>query len=869
MPAWELSLRGELPNDHPNDPGRRLGEGWKAVGLPVSPAATPTKHHGRREQHDLEVLPRRPVADVLEIVAQLLADIVHAAVVRPVDLGPAGDSGQDALAPMIFLDLVAQGHKDRGLLRARSHDVHIAHQYVPELRQLVEPELAQHATHRGHARIVALRPDLARRSAVHVHRAKLVHDERPAAAVSVAPEIAPAVADRATIETDPLLREQHRAPGRKLDQYGDCSHQRQGEHQRHRRNDDVETTPTRVAALRCEGDGPSERTELRQCHARVELGRVPSPHTPALSEEQAGPDWRRVASALLRFKWVVVLMVMLGLGGAFAATRVLRPIYRAQANVWVDVPDPRGNGGSDTRGPIRQGALLDADAWVELLRSYIVLDQVVRDMHLYVEVKRPSDRPSFDGFGVSESFRPGDYRLTVGADGKGYTLASAEGVDLGRGTLGDSIGNRVGFRWAPPPGSLPPGRTIEFALVPPRDAALRLGEQLDVRMDLNGNFLALELRGPNPVLISSILNAVAQRYVEVAAQLKRQKLTELTKILEDQLTTAQRNLDSAETALQQFRTRTITLPSDQPANRKAAAETRDPVRASFFDMAVERDELRRDRDAIDRLLAGGSGGDGLPTEALSVIGSVQHAPELSSALKELSDKQAQMRMYRYHYSEAYPPLQRLAREISELQQRTIPTLARALSTQLAARESELGRQVDAASRDLRQIPGRTLEDARLSRNAELKEQTYTALQQRFDQARLAAEATVPDVRILDPAVVPQRPVKIARHGHESRTGRRQVVPVRQSRAHVRGRRTAHSAGGRRYPAWRAAPPLQGQPPAGPGRFSRWEGGPRRNRAADVVPAPGVHRMWHAHAARSGGAGIARNDSADRPVTRPV
>ena len=498
--------------------------------------------------------------------------------------------------------------------------------------------------------------------------------------------------------------------------------------------------------------------------APVELGRAPSPHTPTLHEEQAGPDWRRVASALLRFKWVVVLMVMLGLGAAFAATRVLRPIYRAQANVWVDVPDQRGNnGGSDTRGPIRQGALLDADAWVELLRSYVVLDQVVRDMHLYIGVKRPGDWPNFDGFGVRDTFRPGDYRLTIGADGRGYTLASAQGVDLERGTLGDSIGNRLGLRWAPPPGSLPPGRTIEFSLVPPRDAALRLGEQLDVRMDLNGNFLALELRGPNPVLISKILNAVAQRYVEVAAQLKRQKLTELTKILEDQLTTAQRNLDSAETALQGFRTRTITLPSDQPASRKSTAETRDPVRASFFDMAVERDQLRRDREAIDRLLAEGGGVDGLPTEALSAIGSVQgsvqHAPELSNALKELSDKQALLRTYRYRYSEAYPPLQRLAREISELQQRTIPTLARALSAQLAARESELGRQVDAASRDLRQIPGRALEEARLSRNAELKEQTYTALQQRFDQARLAAEATVPDVRILDPAMVPQRPVK--------------------------------------------------------------------------------------------------------------
>jgi capsular exopolysaccharide synthesis family protein len=504
---------------------------------------------------------------------------------------------------------------------------------------------------------------------------------------------------------------------------------------------------------------PKPLPAIRDQPGSVDLGRAPSPHTPTFSEEQSGPDWRRVASALLRFKWVVLLMVVLGLGAAFAATRVLRPIYRAQANVWVDVPDRRGTGGSDTRGPIRQGALLDADAWVELLRSYIVLDQVVRDMHLYIGVKRPGDRPSFDGFGVRDTFRPGDYRLTVGADGRGYTLVSAEGVDLERGTLGDSIGNRLGFRWAPPPGSLPPGRTIEFSLVPPRDAALRLGEQLDVRMDLNGNFLALELRGQNPVLISNILNAVVQRYVVVAAQLKREKLNELTKILEDQLRTAQGNLDSAETALQGFRARTITLPSDQPADRKATADTRDPIRTSFFDMAVERDQLRRDRDAIDRLLAEGGGGDGLPTEALSAIGSVQHAPELSNSLKELSDKQAQLRTYRYHYTDAYPPLLRLAKEISELQQRTIPTLARDLSTQLAARESELGRQVDAASRDLRQIPGRALEDVRLSRSAELKEQTYTALQQRFDQARLAAEATVPDVRILDPAMVPQRPVK--------------------------------------------------------------------------------------------------------------
>ena len=166
-------------------------------------------------------------------------------------------------------------------------------------------------------------------------------------------------------------------------------------------------------------------------------------------------------SALLRFKWLVLLAVALGLGGGVAATRKLPPVYSAQANVWVDVLDRRGEGGAEARGAIQQRALLDADAWVELLRSYIVLDQVVRDLRLYFGVKRPADQANFVGFRVSDTFRPGKYAFSVSADGREYTLASADGVELERGMVGDSVGRRLGFQWVPASGRLAPSRTVE------------------------------------------------------------------------------------------------------------------------------------------------------------------------------------------------------------------------------------------------------------------------------------------------------------------------------------------------------------------------------------------------------------------------
>jgi tyrosine-protein kinase Etk/Wzc len=174
-------------------------------------------------------------------------------------------------------------------------------------------------------------------------------------------------------------------------------------------------------------------------------------------------------------------------------------------------------------------------------------------------------------------------------------------------------------------------------------------------------------------------------------------------------------------------------------------------------MQVEREQLRRDRDAIERVLA--QEADSGLAQGLEVVGTVQGSAALATALHELTLKQADLRAIRYHYTDEYPGAKRLVTAIETLERRTIPTLARGLLAEIATREDVIDTLVQSAGHQLKQIPQRAVEEARLRREVAIAENLYTTLQQRYEEARLAEASTIPDVRVLDAAVAPQWPIK--------------------------------------------------------------------------------------------------------------
>ena len=465
-------------------------------------------------------------------------------------------------------------------------------------------------------------------------------------------------------------------------------------------------------------------------------------------DSEQGPDYRRYLAAVLRYKWLVAMFSILGGAAGMLLARV-KPEYSAQATIWIE-------NAAENQGPIRAAQLLGGLGWVDLLESYVVLDEAVRDLRLYLVLKSDRDAAVFESFSLAERFRPGKYRLAVGDGGRSVVLTTAAGTVLERATPGDSLGGQLGFNWIPSLADLQPGSTIDFSVVRPRDAARDIGERLKTQTDLGSNFLRVELAGTSPSLVAATVNTVVERFLEVAAELKRAKLTELVRILEKQLAQAQRNLDEAEIALERYRVTTITLPSETPVVAGLQV-TQGPVMQGFFELKLERDQIAQDRAGIQRAL-NQAVDSGIAVDAFEEIGAVQSSTEAVAGLRELTEKQAELRALRYDYTDEHRAVQRLVEDMRQLESVSIPTSLQALLSELAARQSELDARLQAASRELAQIPPRAIQEARLRRTVAVAENLYTMLQQRYEEASLSEASSIPDVRILDTAVVPQQPV---------------------------------------------------------------------------------------------------------------
>ena len=465
-------------------------------------------------------------------------------------------------------------------------------------------------------------------------------------------------------------------------------------------------------------------------------------------EEPEGVPWQRYVDVIRRHALFIVAVTFAGSALGYSAARRVKPVYEATATVWINTPP------AQQTGPIRAQQLLPSASWMELLRSYAIIDPVVRQLGLNVTPKIPSDSVLFRGFESLPTLRPGAYLLRVDSVGTRYAIENAKGLIVERGLVGDSVGRTLGFGWFPERRFLTPGRKMAFSVSTVRGMSQSLLGKVHASLPEQGQFMKMGLEGPDQNRVALTVNAWAEQLVRSSGELKARHLLEFKKTLEDQLAVAATQLHASENALEEFRVQTITLPS---AGRTAAAgvAAADPIVSNFFQQKVALDEVRAERIALEGMLAAANGGPLNPQSFLQLPAILNNTPQLRAAIEELSSRQASLRTEQQYLTDQNPRVKQLAEAVRVLEQETIPRIAAGVLSALKAREPELSERISEQSQELRTIPTRATEEMRLVRQVVANENLYNSLKARYEEVSMAEAQSTPDLSILDLAAPPQ------------------------------------------------------------------------------------------------------------------
>lgn len=483
-------------------------------------------------------------------------------------------------------------------------------------------------------------------------------------------------------------------------------------------------------------------------------------------EEGGGPSLSRYIAAIRRFKWLIVALAAVGLGAGVAASRFIDPEYEVQATILLEqgtgVQEGRGNS-----GPIQGAEFLRGSGWQDLLRSYAIVDPIVTELGLFVTPAEKGDSALFGQFRVDQArLRPGSYKLALKGGRWSLSLRTAvdatDGVAVDSGVVGDSIGRPVGFQWAPQRSQFSSRSDIEFSVQTPREASKGLIAKLGIKLQPNSPFLFLTLTGKDARRTATTLNAWVDQFVAVATSQKKRNVSTVAAILQGQLEYAAGNLSRAESALEQFRVRTVTEPNERQTIAPGIEMTNSPVFDSYFRDRILADNYRRDRETLERLLTNASNGTAITREAVLSVPLVNGDPaadDLRKLLAEQADREAMLRRLRETYTDDFPRVRDEAEALRQLRATSVPNALQAYVRELRLREQTLNASVEQGSKDLRSIPVRTIEEQRLKRQVEVEAELYRTLNLEAAKARLAEAATVPDVSVQDPAVPPLFPTQ--------------------------------------------------------------------------------------------------------------
>ncbi|HUP88762.1 MAG TPA: polysaccharide biosynthesis tyrosine autokinase, partial [Longimicrobiales bacterium] len=422
------------------------------------------------------------------------------------------------------------------------------------------------------------------------------------------------------------------------------------------------------------------------------------------------------------------------------------PVYQGLATVRID--EERSNiAVLDMLQQLSSGASIYTE--IAELKSRSLAEDVVDSLDLNLRVSAPRRAKRSDVFAatsIERSAAGGDYSLQRTAPNT-FRLGSRT-VRVGE----PFVLRGAAFTLAPSANSF---ERIDFKVEPFQEAVKAIQRQLGIRRpDREADIINITYETTDKDLAREVPNTTARLFIGRRQAVKSQQARSTVAFLNTQLDTLGQQLKGFERGLQSFRegASVVSLDAEGEAQVKRLADfqaQRDLADAERSSLASLMNEIDRtpqragQASRYRRLL-------GFP----SILASGAAANVLGS-LNEIENERAKLLERRTPDDPEVRVLtNRIADTEDQLHQLVVTNLT-SLTNRIASLDNVLGQFAN----DLKKIPAKEIQLARLKRQANVTEQIYTTLQSRMKEAQIVAAVQDPSVRVVDPAITPLKPIQ--------------------------------------------------------------------------------------------------------------
>ena len=273
-----------------------------------------------------------------------------------------------------------------------------------------------------------------------------------------------------------------------------------------------------------------------------------------------------VAQILWNRRWVILLFTLLTAIFGFAYAMWVRPQFTSDVLLQVNV---KGSSSKSTKALGEMGAVLDlaspADAEIELIKSRMVLSEVVAAEHLHLwtipigvsdRFSHTEGRMDVDSLIIPEKLRTKkwtavakdeNFYAVIAPDGK-VALEGSVGEVFSTAFAGDTLTIRVNYMQARK------GQKFQLVQGSPLKAERLLMSSLRVmEKGKQTGIISVRYSHRYPDRAASILNTIAKTYLRQNVEMRSAEAEKTLEFLEGQLPGVKAKLDSAEKVLADYR----------------------------------------------------------------------------------------------------------------------------------------------------------------------------------------------------------------------------------------------------------------------------------------------------------------------------